>query len=91
MEEDHYERAGGATQWIRWQIMPWRAADGSVGGIVMFYEDITDRKLAEAALSEGRSLLQLFIERAPAALAMFDREMRYLAVSRRWLEDSLHG
>ena len=87
VEEDRYQRAEGATQWIRWQIMPWRAADASVGGIVMFYEDITERKLAEAALSEGRNLLQLFIDRAPAALAMFDREMRYLAVSQRWLEE----
>jgi diguanylate cyclase (GGDEF)-like protein/PAS domain S-box-containing protein len=48
--------------------------------------DITDRRLAEAALRENKDLLQLFIEHAPASLAMFDREMRYLAVSRRWLE-----
>jgi diguanylate cyclase (GGDEF)-like protein/PAS domain S-box-containing protein len=87
VEEDRYERFDGKVEWIRWQIMPWQAADGSIGGIVMFYEDITERKLTEAAVRESKELLQLFIDKAPAALAMFDREMRYVAVSRRWLED----
>jgi PAS domain S-box-containing protein len=41
----------------------------------------------EAALRESRNQLQLFVRHAPAAIAMFDREMRYLAASERYLSD----
>jgi len=52
-DEDRFERADGSVHWERWQVRPWLAADGTVGGIVIFSEDITQRKIAEDRLREA--------------------------------------
>lgn len=42
-------------------------------------------------LRECNEVFSLFIDHAPASIAMFDREMHYLAVSKRWKEDFFLG
>jgi PAS domain S-box-containing protein len=56
-DEDRWDRESGAV-WLRWEVRPWWRADGSVGGILIFAEDITKRKqMEEALLSSSRRLI----------------------------------
>ncbi len=67
-----------------------RALHGSTGEITGFLGmmyDLTDRKAAEAARVESERRMRLFATHAPASVAMFDREMRYMVVSQQWLVD----
>ncbi len=66
---------------------PFKRPSGEVAGISGIGPDITQPIDASHRLQESRELSQLFIEHAPAALAMLDRKMRYIAASRRWLRD----
>jgi diguanylate cyclase (GGDEF)-like protein/PAS domain S-box-containing protein len=85
-ENDRIEREDGTVMWGRSEVVPWHSSSGEVGGIILFAEDITKQKQAEIDLRESKDLLQLFIENAPAALAMLDCEMNILVLSRHWLE-----
>ncbi|OIR07678.1 putative diguanylate cyclase YegE [mine drainage metagenome] len=84
-------RPDGTHRWITARGHATRDVNGNVINLHGTVQDITTRKLAEQALRESKEQLQLFIRHAPAALAMFDREMRYLSVSRRWLDDYALG
>lgn len=55
-DEDRFERADGTVQYVRWEIQPWRGADGEVKGIVMFTEDITARKRLETQLHHSQKM-----------------------------------
>jgi PAS domain S-box-containing protein len=50
-------------------------------------QDIDQRKKSEQELVSERARLRSFVEHAPAAVAMFDKDIKYLAVSQKWLEE----
>lgn len=49
-----------------------------------------ERKDAQRKLAANEELLRLFIRHTPAAIAVLDKEMRYLQVSDRWIKDNHH-
>jgi PAS domain S-box-containing protein len=71
-EEDLFPRADGAFDWIRWEIHPWYTDTDEVGGIIIFSEVITDRKLAEKRLQESEQRLRTGVAVAGVGLATFD-------------------
>jgi len=56
-EGEKFFRGDGSEEWVRWETRPWLASDGSIGGIIIFSEVITERKVAEARV---KRLTQLY-------------------------------
>ncbi|HWP07059.1 MAG TPA: ATP-binding protein [Polyangiaceae bacterium] len=77
----------GTLHWLEGKGSVHRNAAGQALRMTGTVAEVTARKQAEADLSASEQRLRHFIRHTPAAIAMFDTEMRYLHVADRWLAD----
>jgi PAS domain S-box-containing protein len=77
--EDPFLRADGSTQWLQWEVRPWYASEGTVGGIVIFSQDVTEHKNIVEALAENlqeqqvqERFLKSLIENAPLVIGVVE-------------------
>jgi PAS domain S-box-containing protein len=78
---------GGEARWMEWTDRGFFDERGRLVELQAVGHDITDRKRAEEVIKQSEEQVRHFVRHVPAAVAMFDREMRYLIYSPRWLTD----
>jgi PAS domain S-box-containing protein len=72
-EDDPYVREDGTVDWTRWECRPWYEANGSIGGIIIYTEVITERKKVEDALRKSVAQLRAITDSAQDAILMMDQ------------------
>jgi PAS domain S-box-containing protein len=81
-EDDSFVRSDGSTDWLRWEVRPWRNARRAIGGVIIFTEVITERKRAEeerrklVAQTRVAEALKDVDRRKDEFLAMLAHELR---------------
>jgi PAS domain S-box-containing protein len=67
-DEEAFEGPDGGKRWLRWEVRPWLTSDGTIGGITIMTEDVTDRVSAVSALRENELRMRLAQEAAKAGV-----------------------
>ena len=87
LDLDHrIRRPDGALRHLHVRAQAIVDASGQVVRLAGTGQDITDRKIGELAIESEREQLRSIVSHAPVAMAILDRELRYVAYSERWLK-----
>jgi PAS domain S-box-containing protein len=76
-----YQTASGEKRWIQTDKVPYRDSQGNVMGVLVFAQDITERKQAEAALQESERQYRLLMEEASDGMAVLDLDGYFKVVN----------
>ncbi|MFP4644323.1 MAG: response regulator [Spirochaetales bacterium] len=88
-DDDTFERPDGTLDHTRWACRPWYESNGTIGGIILFTQVITEQKRNELRLRRSEKLLHM-AERY-AGMGSWDMDLSDGTVHRSPLHDQIFG
>ncbi len=80
-ERDPIPLDDGSVEWLQWEAQPWHRADGSVGGMILFTQFITERIHIEEALRLSQDKFRSAMQHSPIGMAVVGPDGRWLEVN----------
>jgi PAS domain S-box-containing protein len=81
-DEDQFARQDGSIHWVSWSMAPWRRADGSIGGALLFSEHRTEQVEARRALADSEARFRATFENAAVGVAIVGPDGSILRANR---------
>jgi PAS domain S-box-containing protein len=73
-DEECFNLRDGSQVWVRWEARPWYDIDGTIGGIIVFSELITERIEAKNNLDKQQRFLELVLAASREGVADYNLE-----------------
>jgi two-component system cell cycle sensor histidine kinase/response regulator CckA len=80
-DRDMFVRASGSTEWIQWEAQPWHKTDGSIGGLIISTQVITERIRIEEALRMSEEMFRSALLHSPIGMALVSPDGRWIEVN----------
>jgi PAS domain S-box-containing protein len=80
-ERDPIPLRDGSVEWLQWEARPWRKIDGSIGGLILFTQFITERIHIEEALRLSQDKFRSALQHSPIGMAVVGPDGRWSEVN----------